>query len=224
MCGPYSGAAADYYYPARKQLTFFYAFSMFQFPYVMNPTDGAAWIYVSLSGMLYYPVCFALLFRRYFDRRKLYDNWRGLIFTILPLTMLLALCIATLSAGGWVVEHGKMLRAAGGIAGIALMSYTATVSVQLKRKIDKYHYDNFSCEHDFPYRFAEMVVWLPFLWFALALAVFLTGNRWVKFGVDITMTVQMVFFLIKVLHPQRMSPDEDDAGAEDTPEADEPGG
>ena len=223
VCGPYSGAAADYYYPARKQLSFFYAFCIFQFPYVMNPTDGATWIYVGIFGMLYYPVCFAMLFRRYFDRRKLYDSWRGLIFTTLPLTMLLALCIAALSAGDWVVAHRKALWAAGGVTGIALMSYTATVAVQLKRKIDKYHYDTFSCEHDFPYRFAERVVWLPFFWFALSLSVFLSGNRWMKFGVDLAMTVQMVFFLIKVLHPQRMSPDGAETGAEYAPEADESG-
>lgn len=221
VCGPYAGDMADYYYPARKQLTFFYAFCVLQFPYVINPSDGAAWIYVSMFGMLYLPVCFALLFRRYFDRRKLYDSWRGLVFTILPLTMLVALCAAALAAGDWVVEHRKVLRIAGGIAGIALMSYTATVSVQLKRKIDKYNYDNFSCEHDFPYRFAEMVVWLPFLWFALSLAVFLSDSRWVKFGVDMAMTVQMVFFLIKVLHPQRVSPAAAGNGEEDIPEKDE---
>ena len=137
--------------------------------------------------------------------------------------MLLALCIAALSAGDWVVAHRKALWAAGGVAGIALMSYTATVAVQLKRKIDKYHYDTFSCEHDFPYRFAERVVWLPFFWFALSLSVFLSGNRWMKFGVDLAMTVQMVFFLIKVLHPQRMSPDGAETGAEYAPEADESG-
>lgn len=44
-----------------------------------------------------------------------------------------------------------------------------------------------------------------------------------KFGVDLAMTVQMVFFLIKVLHPQRMSPDGAETGAEYAPEADESG-
>ncbi len=206
VCAPYSGDAADYYYPARRQLTFFYAVCLLQFPYVIDPSSEATWIYVSIFGILYYPVCFALLFRRYFDRRNIYDSWRGLLFTILPLVALCALCIASLACGEWVESRWHALMIAGGAVSLMLMSYTATVSVQLKRKIDKYHYDNYSCEQDFPYKFARTVVYLPFFWFILSWVVFLTESRWVKFGADIVMTVWMVTFLLKVLHPQRPSP------------------
>ena len=207
VCAPYSGDAADYYYPARKQLTFFYAVCVLQFPYVIDPSSEATWIYVSIFGILYYPVCFALLFRRYFDRRNIYDSWRGLLFTILPLVALCVLCVASLACGEWVESHWHALMIVGGATSLLLMSYTATVSVQLKRKIDKYHYDNFSCEQDFPYNFARKVVFFPFFWFAMAWAVFLSDCRWVKAASDITMTVWMVVFLIKVLHPQRKAPE-----------------
>lgn len=203
VCGPYSGDAADYYYPARKQLTFFYAVCALQFPYVLDPSNEAAWIYVSIFGILYYPVCFALLFRRYFDRKNIYDSWQGLLFTVLPLVVLCALCIASLACGEWVDSHWHSLMIAGGVMSLLLMSYATVISVQLKRKIDKYHYDNYSCEQDFPYKFARMVVHFPFFWFILSWAVFLSESRWVKFGVDIVMTVWMVVFLLKVLHPQR---------------------
>lgn len=203
VCGPYSGDAADYYYPARKQLTFFYAVCVLQFPYVIDPSNEAAWIYVSIFGILYYPVCFALLFRRYFDRKNIYDSWQGLLFTVLPLVVLCALCIASLVCGEWVDSHWHSLMIAGGAMSLLLMSYATVISVQLKRKIDKYHYDNYSCEQDFPYKFARMVVHFPFFWFILSWAVFLSESRWVKFGVDIVMTVWMVVFLLKVLHPQR---------------------
>ena len=203
VCGPYSGDVADYYYPARRQLTFFYAVCILQFPYVIDPSGEATWIYVSIFGILYYPVCFALLFRRYFDRRNIYDSWRGLLFTILPLVALCVLCIVSLTCGEWVESRWHALMIAGGAVSLLLMSYTATVSVQLKRKIDKYHYDNYSCEQDFPCKFARTVVYLPFFWFILSWVVFLTESRWVKFGVDVVMTVWMIVFLLKVLHPQR---------------------
>ena len=206
VCGACSGVSADYYYPARKQLTFFYALCAIQFPYVVNPTDTAIWTYVSIFGILYYPVCFAMIFRRYFDRRKLYDNWKGLIFTVLPLLSIVALGLLSVLCGDWADAHRRALMFGAGAAGLLLMSYAATVSVQLKRKIDKYHYDNFSCERDFPYNFAKKVVFFPFFWFVMAWAVFLSDCRWVKAVSDMTMTVWMVMFLIKVLHPQRKAP------------------
>ncbi len=207
VCAPYSGDAADYYYPARKQLTFFYAVCVLQFPYVIDPSSEATWIYVRIFGILYYPVCFALLFRRYFDRKNIYESRLGLLFTVFPLVALCVLCIASLTGGEWVESHWHALMIVGGATSLLLMSYTATVSVQLKRKIDKYHYDNFSCEQDFPYNFARKVVFFPFFWFAMAWAVFLSDCRWVKAASDITMTVWMVVFLIKVLHPQRKAPE-----------------
>lgn len=207
VCGPYSGDVADYYYPARRQLTFFYAVCILQFPYVIDPSGEATWIYVSIFGILYYPVCFALLFRRYFDRKNIYESRLGLLFTVFPLAALCVLCIASLTGGEWVESHRHALMIVGGATSLLLMSYTATVSVQLKRKIDKYHYDNFSCEQDFPYNFARKVVFFPFFWFAMAWAVFLSDCRWVKAASDITMTVWMVVFLIKVLHPQRKAPE-----------------
>ena len=207
VCVPYSGDAADYYYPARKQLTFFYAVCVLQFPYVIDPSSEATWIYVRIFGILYYPVCFALLFRRYFDRKNIYESRLGLLFTVFPLVALCVLCIASLTGGEWVESHWHALMIVGGATSLLLMSYTATVSVQLKRKIDKYHYDNFSCEQDFPYNFARKVVFFPFFWFAMAWAVFLSDCRWVKAASDITMTVWMVVFLIKVLHPQRKAPE-----------------
>lgn len=227
VCGPYS-EAADYYYPARKQLTFFYALCALQFPYVMNPENTAIWTYVSIFGILYYPVCFAMIYRRYFDRRKLYDNWKGLLFTVLPLLLIVVLGLLSVLCGDWTEAHRRTLMSGAGASGLLLMSYAATVSVQLKKKIDKYHYDNFSCEQDFPYNFARKVVFFPFFWFAMAWAVFLSDCRWVKAVSDLTMTIWMVLFLIKVLHPQRKAPEvaesEKDNAAmpEDEPEKDEP--
>lgn len=39
---------------------------LFQLPYLLWPTSGDAWTYVRLFGILYYPVCFSMLFLRFF--------------------------------------------------------------------------------------------------------------------------------------------------------------
>lgn len=42
MCHPYS-EQGDYFYPARRQVTFFYGAVVLQFPYVLCPSDPDAW-------------------------------------------------------------------------------------------------------------------------------------------------------------------------------------
>lgn len=49
MCRPYS-QEADYYYPARKQITFYYAAIMLQLPYFLSPMSEAAWQYGASSA------------------------------------------------------------------------------------------------------------------------------------------------------------------------------
>ena len=41
MCHPYS-EQGDYFYPARRQVTFFYGAVVLQFPYVLCPSDPDA--------------------------------------------------------------------------------------------------------------------------------------------------------------------------------------
>lgn len=44
MCHPYS-EQGDYFYPARRQVTFFYGAVVLQFPYVLCPSDPDAWFF-----------------------------------------------------------------------------------------------------------------------------------------------------------------------------------
>lgn len=212
ICRPYS-ADVEYYYPARKQMSVFYALCVLQFPYVINPSSEATWIYVSIFGIIYYPACLALLFKRYFYRESIYDSLAGKIVSVFPMAVICTLCVASMVWSGWVESHQTALMAGTGGLSIILMSYATYILAQLKRKVDKYHYDNFSCEKDFPYRFAKAVVHLPILWFLLSWTVFLCESRWAKFVVDIIMTVFMVIFLLIVLHPQRNPLEEECAEA-----------
>ena len=64
MCHPFD-KQGDYFYPARRQMTFFYAATALQLPYVLCPADSGTWFFARSFGILYYPVCFAMLYHRY---------------------------------------------------------------------------------------------------------------------------------------------------------------
>ena len=203
VCHPYGGRLTDYYYPARRQATFFYAAIALQFPYVIFPSDVATWTYIRVFGVLYYPVCFAMLYRRYFDRYKMYSHWKGAIYVAFPLTAIVALGIVSQVAGDWLAAHASQVCLVGGVAGLLLSLYFMKISLRLKRKIDKYQFDNFSCESDFPFPFAQKVIYLPILWFAMTWIILITGNQWIKAIIDLVSAVWMVLFLAVILHPQR---------------------
>lgn len=61
MCRPYN-ENEDYFYPARKQVTFFLVAIAMQFPYFLNPSDSETWCYIRTFGVIFYPVCYAMLF------------------------------------------------------------------------------------------------------------------------------------------------------------------
>ncbi len=76
MCHPYS-EQGDYFYPARRQVTFFYGAVVLQFPYVLCPSDPDAWFFARSFGIIFYPICFAVLFFRYFRMNNI-CNIQGL--------------------------------------------------------------------------------------------------------------------------------------------------
>ena len=60
MCRPFS-EREEYFYPARKQVTVFYAAVAMLFPYVLAPENAGVWTYVRIWGIIYYPTGFTLL-------------------------------------------------------------------------------------------------------------------------------------------------------------------
>ena len=90
MCHPFD-KQGDYFYPARRQMTFFYAATALQLPYVLCPADSGTWFFARSFGILYYPVCFAMLYHRYFQMGKM---WRKVSSTSIssPLSCCSAVC------------------------------------------------------------------------------------------------------------------------------------
>ena len=74
MCHPYD-KQADFFYPARRQVTFYFAATVLQFPYILCPHDADLWFYVRSFGIIYYPMCAAMMFHRYFRPGHGNRNW-----------------------------------------------------------------------------------------------------------------------------------------------------
>lgn len=203
-CRPFS-EHEEYFYPARKQVAVFYAAVALSFPYILAPEDPAVWTYVRIWGIVCYPTGFALLVRRYFD--SFGDGHKVLwgVFLGVP-TLFVMTLLAMLFAGGagWIAGHSRELCIAAGALSFVLTCVMAGVLACLKRMIDRFNTENYSNEDDFPYSFARMMVVMPFAWVAGMWAVFLSGNHWVKFAVDILASLWMVYFLCIILHPQRV--------------------
>lgn len=83
MCHPFD-KQGDYFYPARRQMTFFYAATALQLPYVLCPADSGTWFFARSFGILYYPVCFAMLYHRYFQMGKMWRKVSSIFYFLTP--------------------------------------------------------------------------------------------------------------------------------------------
>ena len=203
MCRPYA-EEASFFYPARKQATFFFAAVLMEIPYLLQPADDATMTYIRVWGVVYCPVCFTMLFLRYFRGQQLPGRTIWLDFG-LPMLMLTAMMVAVMVTDGtWIERHMVALSCTGGAVGILLSVRLIRISAWMKQGIDNYHHANYSTEADFPYRFAQRMLVLPMIWIAIMWMVFLTGSRPLKLVVDLLLSVWMVHILCIILHPQRI--------------------
>lgn len=205
MCKPFN-SDAGYYYPARNQVTFFYASAVLTFPYVIAPMEPAVWIYTRCFNILFYPVCFAVLISRYFRLKA--DHGRHALRTLclvapyLPILALLVMILA--GCDEWLTgNERKMLLIAGGL-GIIYTITAASVLMSLRKEMERYNTENYSNDEDFPYKFASKIVFAPMFWIILMWIVFLCGNRWIKLTIDLVFSGWLVYFLTIILHPQRV--------------------
>lgn len=208
MCHPYSNQG-DYFYPARRQVAFFYGAVVLQFPYVLCPSDPDAWFFARSFGIIFYPICFAVLFFRYFRTNNI-DNAQDLnkkahyLLFILSFLLLIVMFFLVIFRNGDVLNtYQKEWEY--GLGGLSLLlSYGFMRECWwLSRKLDEFNIQNYSNEDDFPYVFAKKVLWLPLIGFIIMWIVFLSESREVYMGVNILMAVFMVFFLCQILHPNK---------------------
>ena len=202
MCRPYD-QEADYYYPARRQVTFFCAAVILQLPYFLCPMSEAAWQYVRIFSIIFYPCCFSMLFQRYFHRKPLAGLFNVTVFTI-PISLLTVMAVTILAgSGNWLEQHYHWFLWVMVGFSVLLTARLLGVIHRITQLIDNYHIQNYATEDDFPLRFAEKVIWMPLVWIGIAWLPLVIGSRLLMAIIHIVFSVWMVIFLCLILHPQR---------------------
>lgn len=204
MCHPYD-EQSEYFYPARRQTTFFYAAVILQLPYVLCPSNPDVWLYVRIVGIVYYPVCFAMLFRRYFRRGKLSRNWQSQLFFFVPFLLMIGMLgVVLFGPDDMLTRYHSIVEWSMGVLSLLMSCRFVGECRWLDKKIDEYHTQNFSNESDFPYVFAKKVLYLPLIWFTVMWVVFISCSRNVKMLVDVIFAIWMIRFLCQILHPNKI--------------------
>lgn len=194
----------DYYYPARKQTAIFYCAAILWFPYVLSPLDPGVCIYSRILSIVYFPVGFALLIRRYFRGRNFSFRVLWTLYLVVPALVMGTMCVSLFFGGGeWMAAHSSAVLMGGAAFGAVLTAILIGVLVWLRNRMERYNTDNYSDDEDFPYNFAKVIAYAPLAWMAAMWAVFFSGDQWLIFAVDILATLGLVGFLCVILYPQK---------------------
>lgn len=204
MCQPYD-KQADFFYPARRQVTFYFAATVLQFPYILCPHDADLWFYVRSFGIIYYPMCAAMMFHRYFRLGHGNRNWLSRFKFSISIGLLVVLMLLSLFHTDDTFSRNRLAWecAMGGISLLLTLDFVIE-GRWLNHQIDNYHTQNYSNDSDFPYAFAKKVIYQPLGCFLLMWIVFLTDSRMVKMIVDLLLAAWMLLILCMILHPNRM--------------------
>ena len=203
VCRPYRDNA-DFHFPARKQTTFFYAGILMYLPYYLNPADPGAWHYAGIFGIMFYPAIVSLLIMRYFSLQKLEERINQMLF-IAPMAMLAAMFVAVLVDSQWFEQQLSWLWWVVGAFSLMLTAHLVFVTKKLQNKIREFHTQNYATEDDFPYVFANRVVWMPLAYIALMWCIVIADSRLLKFVLDLLASAWALMFLCMILNPQRIS-------------------
>ena len=203
MCRPFD-QRSDYFYPARRQVTFFYAATALQLPYMLCPGDPGSWFFARSFGILYYPVCFALLYHRFFQMRHLWSKKLSIAYFCSPFLLLGALFVIVVFHQNDLLLPYKRLWECIMVCVSILLTYRLVKECRwVAKKVESYHTQNYSNESDFPFTFAKNMLYLPAVWLIVMWTLFLLDNQMVKAFIDLIMAAWHVLFLCRILHPSR---------------------
>ena len=203
MCRPFD-QRSDYFYPARRQVTFFYAATALQLPYMLCPGDPGSWFFARSFGILYYPVCFALLYHRFFQMRHLWSKKLSIAYFCSPFLLLGALFVIVVFHQNDLLLPYKRLWECIMVCVSILLTYRLVKECRwVAKKVESYHTQNYSNESDFPFTFAKNMLYLPAVWLIVMWTLFLLDNQMAKAFIDLIMAAWHVLLLCRILHPSR---------------------
>lgn len=195
----------DFFYPARRQMTFFYTATALQLPYVLCPGDPGTWLFARSFGILYYPICFTILYHRYFLTDKPWRQWSAVTYFVTPFLLLGGLLfIVFFHQNNLLIPYKLTWEIAMGGVSILLSIHLFKECKWLIKKVDSYHTQNYSNESDFPFAFAKKILHLPALGLLMMWTLFILDNQMVKAYIDLFMATWQVQFLCRILHPNKM--------------------
>lgn len=204
MCHPFDKWGGDFFYPARRQMTFFYTATALQLPYVLCPGDPGTWLFARSFGILYYPVCFTILYHRYFQTDKPWRQWSAVTYFVTPFLLLGGLLfIVFFHQNNLLIPYKLTWEIAIGGVSILLSIHLFKECKWLSKKVDSYHTQNYSNESDFPFSFAKKILHLPALGLLIMWVLFILDNQMVKAYIDLFMAAWQVRFLCRILHPNK---------------------
>lgn len=204
MCHPFD-RGGDFFYPARRQMTFFYTATALQLPYVLCPGDPGTWLFARSFGILYYPICFTILYHRYFQTDKPWRQWSAVTYFVTPFLLLGGLLfIVFFHQNNLLIPYKLPWEIAMGGVSILLSIHLFKECKWLIKKVDSYHTQNYSNESDFPFAFAKKILHLPALGLLIMWVLFILDNQMVKAYIDLFMATWQVQFLCRILHPNKM--------------------
>lgn len=186
-------------------MTFFYTATALQLPYVLCPGDPGTWLFARSFGILYYPICFTILYHRYFQTDKPWRQWSAVTYFVTPFLLLGGLLfIVFFHQNNLLVPYKLTWEIAMGGVSILLSIHLFKECKWLIKKVDSYHTQNYSNESDFPFAFAKKILHLPALGLLMMWTLFILDNQMVKAYIDLFMAAWQVQFLCRILHPNKM--------------------
>ena len=185
-------------------MTFFYTATALQLPYVLCPGDPGTWLFARSFGILYYPVCFTILYHRYFQTDKPWRQWSAVTYFVTPFLLLGGLLfIVFFHQNNLLIPYKLTWEIAIGGVSILLSIHLFKECKWLIKKVDSYHTLNYSNESDFPFSFAKKILHLPALGLLIMWVLFILDNQMVKAYIDLFMAAWQVRFLCRILHPNK---------------------
>ena len=185
-------------------MTFFYTATALQLPYVLCPGDPGTWLFARSFGILYYPVCFTILYHRYFQTDKPWRQWSAVTYFVTPFLLLGGLLfIVFFHQNNLLIPYKLTWEIAMGGVSILLSIHLFKEYKWLIKKVDSYHTQNYSNESDFPFSFAKKILHLPALGLLIMWVLFILDNQMVKAYIDLFMAAWQGQFLCRILHPNK---------------------
>ena len=202
LCRPFD-KQADYFYPSRKIICWYFLVILFLVPYLFHLESLDTWLFFRCFYILYLPSFGSVVLRNYFFINV---RLRIIHYTLsigLPVLLLSPLWIIGCDGGDVLRPYYDIVSCVALILSIVVLIDLVLVTTKLMHIIQDYMYGEYSNEEDFPVRFAKSVVFIPLTLWLVSVFVFLTDSRTVYAYFSLFLSFVGITLLVFILHPHR---------------------